>query len=248
MAHRSRHERPVVTAHPIAIVVDRGESRIWALGRLGGRGGRADAVDVVAVQEETAIRRGGRGAPGGVLEDRSAYSCNGGDGGEGGYGGPGRGGDSIGIAYLDEDRLTVEGVTFKLRPPGKGGISWDDQGKIISGEDASPWRRSGLLNSWSGPRPANRVGESRRVHRPGSSGGRGGDRSSPPSSPHHPGPPRQRGAPAGGVGTSLNTSASGKERTSWVAAASCALGTSRKRAQQAADGRRVMACTVDLRQ
>ncbi|XXU43112.1 hypothetical protein WME75_29615 [Sorangium sp. So ce1014] len=82
--------------------------------------------------------RGGRGAPGGVLEDGSAYSCNGGPGGvggEGGYGGPGRGGDSIGIATLDEDRLTVEGVTFTLGPPGKGGISWDDQGKMISGED-----------------------------------------------------------------------------------------------------------------
>ncbi|WP_438039652.1 hypothetical protein [Sorangium sp. So ce128] len=82
--------------------------------------------------------RGGRGAPGGVLEDHSAYSCNGGpggDGGEGGYGGPGRGGDLIGIAYLDEDRLTIEGVTFTLGPPGKGGISWDDQGKMISGED-----------------------------------------------------------------------------------------------------------------
>ncbi|WP_437535044.1 hypothetical protein WME79_12480 [Sorangium sp. So ce726] len=59
----------------------------------------------------------------------------GGDGGEGGYGGPGRGGDSIVIAYLDEDRLTVEGVTSTLGPPGKGGISWDDQGKMISGED-----------------------------------------------------------------------------------------------------------------
>ncbi|WP_437295337.1 hypothetical protein [Sorangium sp. So ce426] len=82
--------------------------------------------------------RGGRGAPGGVLEDRSAYSCNGGpggDGGEGGYGGPGRGGDAIGIAYLDEGRVTVEGVTFTLGLPGKGGISWDDQGEMISGED-----------------------------------------------------------------------------------------------------------------
>ncbi|WP_437795405.1 hypothetical protein [Sorangium sp. So ce693] len=56
----------------------------------------------------------------------------------GGYGGPGRGGDSIGsigIAYLDEGRLTVEGVTFTLGPPGKGGIGRDDQGKMISGED-----------------------------------------------------------------------------------------------------------------
>ncbi|XXY51705.1 hypothetical protein WME91_11230 [Sorangium sp. So ce269] len=56
----------------------------------------------------------------------------------------------------------------------------------------------------------------------------------PSNSPHHPGPrpPRQRGAPAGGAGTSSNTSASGKERTSWPAAASCVLGTSRKRARK----------------
>ncbi|KYG02008.1 hypothetical protein BE21_55455 [Sorangium cellulosum] len=79
--------------------------------------------------------RGGRGAPGGVLEDRSACLCNGGDGGEGGYGGPGRGGDSIGIACLDEDRLTTLGVAFTLGPPGKGAISWDQEGKMISGED-----------------------------------------------------------------------------------------------------------------
>ncbi|WP_049949385.1 hypothetical protein [Sorangium cellulosum] len=64
-----------------------------------------------------------------------ATGARGGDGGEGGYGGPGRGGDSIGIAYLDEERLTVEGVTFTLGPPGKGGISWDKQGERISGED-----------------------------------------------------------------------------------------------------------------
>ncbi|KYF94208.1 hypothetical protein BE18_07230 [Sorangium cellulosum] len=52
-----------------------------------------------------------------------------------GYGGPGREGDSIGIAYLDEDRLTALGVTFTLGPPGKGGISWDEQGETITGED-----------------------------------------------------------------------------------------------------------------
>ncbi|HTN90486.1 MAG TPA: hypothetical protein VL242_42730 [Sorangium sp.] len=81
--------------------------------------------------------KGGRGAPGGALDD-GAWSCqggNGGLGGDGGYGGPGRGGDSIGIAYLDEDQLTLEGVTYELGPPGKGGVSWDWSGDEITGED-----------------------------------------------------------------------------------------------------------------
>ncbi|XXR87287.1 hypothetical protein WME96_38825 [Sorangium sp. So ce406] len=134
-------------------------------GGCGGRGGKggengSPSIGLVALHARVTLRdseietsdggpggdggepqrggRGGRGAPGGVREDRSGYSCNGGpggNGGEGGYGGPGRGGDSIGIAYLDEDRLTVEGVTFTLGPPGKGGISWDEEGKMISGED-----------------------------------------------------------------------------------------------------------------
>ncbi|KYF54740.1 hypothetical protein BE08_32300 [Sorangium cellulosum] len=80
---------------------------------------------------------GGRGAPGGALGD-GTWSCpggNGGEGGPGGYGGPGRGGDSIGIAYLDEDQLTLEGVTFELGPPGEGGVSWDWTGSEIRGED-----------------------------------------------------------------------------------------------------------------
>ncbi|WP_437507278.1 hypothetical protein [Sorangium sp. So ce1099] len=78
-----------------------------------------------------------RGAPATVqpISGGAVQVGPGGYGGEGGYGGPGRGGDSIGIAYLDEDRLTALGVTFTLGPPGKGGISWDDQGKMISGED-----------------------------------------------------------------------------------------------------------------
>ncbi|WP_437561288.1 hypothetical protein [Sorangium sp. So ce542] len=87
-------------------------------------------------REAASRRRGRERGPFGA--DRSAYSCNGGrggDGGEGGYGDPGRGGDSIGIAYLDEDRLTALGVTFTLGPPGKGGISWDEQGEMFSGED-----------------------------------------------------------------------------------------------------------------
>ncbi|WP_437898616.1 hypothetical protein [Sorangium sp. So ce124] len=83
--------------------------------------------------------KGGRGAPGGALDD-GAWSCqggNGGLGGDGGYGGPGRGGDSIGIAYLDQDQLTLEGVTYELGPPGTGGVSWDWSGEEIRGEDGT---------------------------------------------------------------------------------------------------------------
>ncbi|WP_437498214.1 hypothetical protein [Sorangium sp. So ce1099] len=43
--------------------------------------------------------------------------------------------NSIGIGYLDEDQLTVEGVTFALGPPVKGGISWDQEGNMVTGED-----------------------------------------------------------------------------------------------------------------
>ncbi|WP_437297001.1 hypothetical protein [Sorangium sp. So ce426] len=82
---------------------------------------------------------GGRGAPGGAVGD-GTWSCGGGEGGrggDGGYGGPGRGGDSIGIAYLDEDQLTLEGVTYELGPPGKGGVSWDWSGEEVRGEDGT---------------------------------------------------------------------------------------------------------------
>ncbi|XXT42588.1 hypothetical protein WMF13_11775 [Sorangium sp. So ce513] len=80
---------------------------------------------------------GGRGAPGGAVGD-GTWSCGGGSGGyggEGGFGGPGRGGDSIGIAYRDEDQLTLEGVTFEIGPPGKGGTSWNHDGSTTSGAD-----------------------------------------------------------------------------------------------------------------
>ncbi|WP_437979294.1 hypothetical protein [Sorangium sp. So ce295] len=80
---------------------------------------------------------GGRGMPGGAVGD-GTWSCGGGEGGrggDGGYGGPGRGGDSIGIAYLDEDQLTLERVSYELGPPGKGGVSWDWSGDMITGED-----------------------------------------------------------------------------------------------------------------
>ncbi|WP_437755884.1 hypothetical protein [Sorangium sp. So ce1389] len=82
---------------------------------------------------------GGRGASGGAVGD-GTWSCsggNGGRGGDGGYGGPGRGGDSIGIAYLDEDQLTLEDVTFELGPPGEGGVSWDVNGDEIRAEDGN---------------------------------------------------------------------------------------------------------------
>ncbi|WP_438022543.1 hypothetical protein [Sorangium sp. So ce233] len=79
----------------------------------------------------------GRGGPGAALDD-GTWSCaggKGGSGGTGGYGGPGRGGDSIGIAYLDEDQLTLEGVGYELAPPGKGGMSWNHDGSTVSAED-----------------------------------------------------------------------------------------------------------------
>ncbi|WP_437623836.1 hypothetical protein [Sorangium sp. So ce1151] len=135
-------------------------------GGCGGRGGRAGGnghptIGIVARHAQLTVRetlvttldagpggdggppeRGGkpgRGAPGGALGD-GTWSCgggNGGYGGEGGYGGPGRGGDSIGIAYLDEDQLTLEGVTYELGRPGKGGISWNHDGSITTGEDGT---------------------------------------------------------------------------------------------------------------
>nr|WP_044989167.1 hypothetical protein [Sorangium cellulosum] len=133
-------------------------------GGCGGRGGRGGgnaqpSIGIVALHAKLTVRNsliktsdagqggdggppeeggeGGRGAPGGAVGD-GTWSCgggNGGRGGDGGYGGPGRGGDSIGIAYLDEDQLTLEGVTYELGPPGKGGTSWDWSGEETHGED-----------------------------------------------------------------------------------------------------------------
>ncbi|WP_437627206.1 hypothetical protein [Sorangium sp. So ce1151] len=133
-------------------------------GGCGGRGGRAGengypTIGIVALHARLTVRdsvittreggpggdggppeeggKGGRGAPGTTLAD-GTWSCgggNGGRGGDGGYGGPGRGGDSIGIAYLDEDQLTLEGVTYELGPPGMGGTSWDWSGEAVTGQD-----------------------------------------------------------------------------------------------------------------
>ncbi|XXS89013.1 hypothetical protein WMF17_38920 [Sorangium sp. So ce362] len=131
-------------------------------GGCGGRGGRGGAaglpsIGVVALHARVTVRdtkitaddagwggdggepqdggRGGRGAPGGVLADELAacFGGRGGQGGPGGYGGPGRGGDSIGIAYLDEDKLTLEGVTIETGQPGKGGTSWNHDGTTTMG-------------------------------------------------------------------------------------------------------------------
>ncbi|MDC0685766.1 hypothetical protein [Sorangium atrum] len=132
-------------------------------GGCGGRGGRGGAngqpcIGVLAVHARLTVRDtkitadfggyggdggepqrgaiGGRGAPGGTLGDELAacYGGQGGQGGPGGYGGPGRGGDSIGIAYLDEDQLTLEGVTIETGQPGKGGTSWNYDGSTTVGE------------------------------------------------------------------------------------------------------------------
>ncbi|WP_437741459.1 hypothetical protein WMF39_38370 [Sorangium sp. So ce1504] len=85
--------------------------------------------------------RGGRGGVGAYSPDEIVRACDGGDGGfggRGGYGGGGRGGDSIGIAYLDEDQLVLENVTFELGEPGEGGIgnpadpaTWGEDGIAV---------------------------------------------------------------------------------------------------------------------
>ncbi|XXT17255.1 hypothetical protein WME94_44220 [Sorangium sp. So ce429] len=79
--------------------------------------------------------RGGRGAAGGTLGDELAtcFGGRGGQGGPGGYGDPGRGGDSIGVAYLDEDQLTLEGVAIETGQPGMGGTSWNYDGTTTMG-------------------------------------------------------------------------------------------------------------------
>ncbi|WP_437516386.1 hypothetical protein [Sorangium sp. So ce1099] len=132
-------------------------------GGCGGRGGRGGgngqpSIGVLALHARVTVRdtritanfggnggdggegekggRGGRGAPGGLLGDdySACFGGMGGLGGSGGYGGPGRGGDSIGVAYLDEDQLTLEGVTIETGLPGKGGTSWGHDGSMTVGE------------------------------------------------------------------------------------------------------------------
>ncbi|WP_437277211.1 hypothetical protein WME90_39155 [Sorangium sp. So ce375] len=60
---------------------------------------------------------------------------------------------------IARERLVTATSTYTLRPPGKGGISWDDQGKMISGEDGvsvDTLRFPGSLD-WSSPSPAQRL-------------------------------------------------------------------------------------------
>lgn len=38
---------------------------------------------------------------------------------------------------MDEDRLTLEGVTYDLGPAGKGGTSWIHGGGMVTGEDGN---------------------------------------------------------------------------------------------------------------
>ncbi|WP_438043392.1 hypothetical protein [Sorangium sp. So ce128] len=135
-------------------------------GGCGGRGGRGGAngnptIGVLALHARVTVRdsvietaaggqggdggppqeggRGGRGAPGAAEADvfQGCLGGRGGQGGPGGYGGPGRGGDSIGVAYLDEDQLTLEGVTFDIGQPGKGGTSWNHDGSTTEGESGN---------------------------------------------------------------------------------------------------------------
>ncbi|XXY50715.1 hypothetical protein WME91_06180 [Sorangium sp. So ce269] len=75
-------------------------------------------------------------APG---EDDALRACDGGHGGRGGRGGRGgggAGGPSIGIAYVNEELLTVERVRFSLGHPGKGGYTVGPEGTPVAvGED-----------------------------------------------------------------------------------------------------------------
>ncbi|WP_434041576.1 MULTISPECIES: hypothetical protein [Sorangium] len=132
-------------------------------GGCGGRGGRGGAnghptIGVLALHARVTVRdseittisggkggdggppqkggRGGRGAPGAADVDvvQGCTGGRGGQGGHGGYGGPGRGGDSIGVASLDEGQLTLEGVIFEIGQPGNGGMSWNHDGTTTMGQ------------------------------------------------------------------------------------------------------------------
>ncbi|WP_437281604.1 hypothetical protein WME90_13935 [Sorangium sp. So ce375] len=132
-------------------------------GGCGGRGGRGGGnghptIGILALHTRVTVRdsvittsyggpggdggppqeggRGGRGIQGAADVDaiQGCMGGSGGQGGRGGYGGPGRGGDSIGVVYLDEDQLTLEGVIFDIGQPGKGGISWNHDGSTTEGE------------------------------------------------------------------------------------------------------------------
>ncbi|WP_438031733.1 hypothetical protein [Sorangium sp. So ce204] len=66
------------------------------------------------------------GPPGRAPDLGGEHACRGGYGGwggTGGYGGGGSGGPSIGIAYADDEQLTLDRVTFEIGPEGLGGIA-----------------------------------------------------------------------------------------------------------------------------
>ncbi|WP_438018883.1 hypothetical protein WMF18_07300 [Sorangium sp. So ce315] len=89
---------------------------ITGRGGYGGRGGKGQMGG-----------QGVQGGPPGQAPDLGGeYACRGGYGGwggTGGYGGGGSGGPSIGIAYADDEQLTLDGVTFEIGPGGPGGIA-----------------------------------------------------------------------------------------------------------------------------
>ncbi|WP_437293035.1 hypothetical protein [Sorangium sp. So ce426] len=89
---------------------------ITGRGGAGGRGGEG--------------QMGGQGVQGGppgldppMLGEHACRGGYGGWGGKGGYGGGGSGGPSIGIAYADDEQLTLDRVTFEIGPGGPGGIA-----------------------------------------------------------------------------------------------------------------------------
>ncbi|WP_437487735.1 hypothetical protein WME75_07415 [Sorangium sp. So ce1014] len=102
-----------IFAHPGSKVTLRETSVVTGWGGAGGRGGEG--------QDGGA---GPQGGPSGSRADTlSEYACRGGYGGwggKGGYGGGGSGGPSIGIAYADDEQLTLDRVTFEIGPGGPG--------------------------------------------------------------------------------------------------------------------------------
>ncbi|AUX29966.1 hypothetical protein SOCE836_020610 [Sorangium cellulosum] len=105
-----------IFAHPGSKLTLRETRVVTAGGGSGGGGGRG--------------QMGGQGVQGGPPGRAPAmggeYACRGGYGGwggTGGYGGGGSGGPSIGIAYADDEQLTLDRVTFEIGPGGRGGIA-----------------------------------------------------------------------------------------------------------------------------
>ncbi|WP_438002904.1 hypothetical protein WME89_28735 [Sorangium sp. So ce321] len=121
-------------------------------GAKGGRGGGygGGSIGIIAFDARVTLRdvhiqthnggdggygqrgqEGGHGGrPGEAAEARGQGSalraCDGGLGGRGGHGGnggAGAGGPSVGIAYVNEELLTLENVTFQIGAPGEGGYT-----------------------------------------------------------------------------------------------------------------------------